>query len=91
MQRELRVSVGEFQCIDISHAELVAAGLSPDPTTGAITFRIDILGQRGRTEETVGANQNRTIGAVMSVDTATGKIETYVGWDYSLGDTGTHE
>ena len=91
LQRELRVLVGEFHCIDIAHAELVAAGLPPDPTTGAITFRVDILGQRGRTEETVGANQTRTIGAVMSVDAATGKTETYVGWNYSLGDTGTHE
>jgi hypothetical protein len=80
LRGELRVPVGGFQCVDVPYAELVAAGLEPDPRTGAITFRIDILSQRGSTDEGVGSNQTRTVGAVMSVDAATGKIETYHGW-----------
>ena len=85
-QEELLIPSGEFRCADIPYAKLVQAGLPPDPTTGAITFRIEVLGQRGRTEERVGANQTRPIGAVMSVDAATGKIETYEGFPEIAGN-----
>ena len=80
LESELTVPTGGFRCVDVPYAELVAAGLEPDPTTRAITFRVDILSPRGRTEEHVGANQTRTIGAVMAIDTATGKAEFYHGW-----------
>jgi hypothetical protein len=79
VQREVRVPAGGFECSEVPYAELVGAALPPDPVTGAVTFRIEVLGQQGRTEERVGANQNRTIGAFMSVDAATGKNETYEG------------
>src|SRR5688500_13453567 len=34
LERELRPPAAGFQCIDIPYAELVAAGLPPDPRTG---------------------------------------------------------
>lgn len=79
LQQELRVPTGEFRCLDIPYAQLVAAGLPPDPITGAVTFRVDILSPRGEAE-TVGANESRTVGAVMSVDAATGKIDIQHNW-----------
>lgn len=80
LQRDLRIPAGEFRCTDTPYEELVAAGLEPDRTTGAVTFRIDIIRPKtvGANEAiSVGSNQTRAVGAVMSMDTATGKVETY--------------
>ena len=46
-ERELHILYGGFQCVDVPYAELVAAGLEPDRTTGALTFRVDILSPVG--------------------------------------------
>jgi hypothetical protein len=76
LERELRPPTAGFQCIDIPHVELVAAGLEPDRTTGAVTFRADI---RSR----VGSKKTRPSGAIMITDAATGKIELYEPIDWT--------
>jgi hypothetical protein len=81
LERELRVPVGEFRCVDISYDELVAAGLDPEPTS-LIQYLIviDSRSSRGRTD-TVGASQRVTVGALQSINVGTGKIELYQSFD----------
>jgi hypothetical protein len=82
--RELRVPAGEFRCTDFSYEQLVAAGLSPDPTSGALKYLIAITqrSSRGRTD-TVDSNEvitihgQRTEGAVQTIDVISGRIELY--------------
>jgi hypothetical protein len=84
LARELRVPAGEFRCTDFSYEQLVAADLSPDPTTGALKYLIAVTqrSSRGRTE-TVGSNELITIhgqhteGAVQNIDVSSGKIELH--------------
>jgi hypothetical protein len=78
----LRVPAGEFRCVDIPYDELVAAGLPPDPRTGAVMFQILPFIEQGNLFSPggtgiVSTNQTRTVGAVVSVDVATGKIEQW--------------
>ncbi len=84
LKRELRVPPAGFQCLDIPYVELVRAGLQPDPMTGALTFRVDILHPSSRGKVGVGANQILSpIGAVMNIRATTGQIETYEAtWQY---------
>ena len=82
--RELRVPAGEFRCTDFSYEQLVAAGLSPDRTTGALKYLIAVTqrSSRGKTD-TVDSNEVITIhgqhteGAVQTIDTISGRIELY--------------
>jgi hypothetical protein len=82
--RELRVPAGEFRCTDFSYEHLVAAGFSPEPTTGALKYLVAITqrSSRGRTD-TVDSNEVITIhgqhteGAVQTIDVVSGRIELY--------------
>jgi len=75
--KELRVPRAQFRCIDFSHAELVAAGLVPEPTS-RVQFLVKITSQqRQHKTHTVGATQTVTVGAAQSISVGTGKTETY--------------
>lgn len=82
--RELRFPAGEFRCTDFSYEQLVAAGLSPHPTTGALKYLIAVTqrSSRGRTDtvdsdEVITIYGQRTEGAVQTIDVISGKIELY--------------
>jgi hypothetical protein len=78
LEKQAQVPAGEFRCNYYSHEELIAAGLDPDPTTGATPpFLVVVGSERVGTNRTtnVGAAETITVGAVQSINVATGKIE----------------
>ena len=80
LEKQVRVPAGEFRCNYYSYEELIAAGLDPDPTTGATPPFLVVVGTErvGMNRTTnVGAAESITVGAVQSIDVATGKIELY--------------
>jgi hypothetical protein len=77
LQAELSVPAGEFRCVDISYDELLRAGLEPDPTTGALSFRVRI---RADSQD---GNRTESVGAIMNLDSLTGKVELYQSIDGS--------
>lgn len=75
LERLLTVPPGQFRCTDISHSELVAAGLVPESNT-----RVQFLVSVGITEAlTVGAAQQVTVGALSAetINIASGRTENY--------------
>jgi hypothetical protein len=72
LERELVAPFAGFQCIDLTYEELVAAGLEPDPTTGAVTYRTDLT----RSSEG-GARSPAITGAIMNVGVTSGMIHLY--------------
>ena len=80
LEKQAQVPAGEFRCNYYSYEELIAAGLDPDPTTGATPpFLVVVGSERVGTNRTtnIGAAESITVGAVQSIDVATGKIELH--------------
>ena len=85
LEKELRVPSRGFQCADFPYAELVTV-LGPAPATAAVSFRVDVTsrfsdssddGSTDASDLAIWQEQYRIVGAVMLVDTFSGKIETY--------------
>lgn len=72
------VPLGEFRCADISHEELVRAGLVPEPTS-RIQFLVVIsaVGGSSSGRDTVGSAQRVTVGALETI-TIGGQTVMYV-------------
>jgi len=81
--KELRVPSGEFRCIDFSHAELIAAGLVPEPNS-RLQFLVNITSPQQQDSATVGATQAITVGAAQSISVGSGKTETHMPFGTSL-------
>ena len=80
LEKQAQVPAGEFRCNYFSYEELIAAGLAPDPTTGATAPFFVVVGSErvGTTSTTnVGGVKSISVGAVQSIDVATGKIELH--------------
>ena len=75
--KELRVPSGEFRCVDFSHAELIAAGLAPEPNS-RLQFMVNITSPQQPDSATIGAAQQITVGAAQSISIDSGKTETYM-------------
>jgi hypothetical protein len=75
--KELRVPSGEFRCVDFSHAELIAAGLVPEPNS-RLQFMVNITSPQQPGSATVGATESITVGAAQSISVDSGKTETYM-------------
>jgi hypothetical protein len=80
LQAELSVPAGEFRCIDIPYDELLRAGFEPDPTTGALTFRVRIPAS------SQGGGKTASVGTLMNIDSLTGKVELYQNTERELVD-----
>jgi hypothetical protein len=76
LEHEFEIRTGEFRCVDFPYSLLAEAlreaGGEPEPT-GAITFQYDLRGN----VISVPPPKARSTGAVMNIDSFTGKIELY--------------
>ena len=73
LEKSLSVPQGQFRCVDVSHSELVAAGLVPDSNT-RVQFLVTVGASRSLT---VGAAQTETVGSAETISIAGGRTESY--------------
>jgi hypothetical protein len=74
IERELRVTAGEFRCIDVSRSEFIAAGVVPE-ATGRIQFEIDIVHRHE--VASVNSAQEIVTGSIETIETVTGDTTVY--------------